>query len=109
MLLMRFQVEGPVIFETLKVSIVGMTSVAFEHVSHEEIEGHIDHGRGKKNRVGGDDVVQVPGNATGQEADGDNGDAQSLRKVFADEKLLARAEEATLKPASLNGALGSRC
>ncbi len=107
MLLMRFQAEGPVIFETLQVSIVSVTAIAFEHVAHEEIEGHIDHGGGKENAVCGDDVVQVPRYTAGEKADGDDRDAQSLGKIFADKELLAGAEQAPLKSPSLNGAFGS--
>lgn len=105
--LMRLEVERAMVVETCEVSIVRMAAVALENVADEEEKHHVDHRRSEENRVGGDDVVEVPSDSAGDKSDNDDRDAEPLRKIFANKELLARAQQAGVNTSLRNGAFGN--
>ncbi len=62
MSLMHFQVKLAGRCRVCDAPILGMTSVAFHHFAHREIEHEIDERRGKKNDESGNQPIVEPRN-----------------------------------------------
>jgi hypothetical protein len=60
-----------------------MTTVALQHVSHNEVQDDIDQRCGEQQRECGDYLVVIPCDTTGHKARDDDGNSQPLGKVLA--------------------------
>lgn len=83
--------------------ILSLAAVAHQGVANHCIQDDVDQGGREQNTEGPHQVGVVPGDRAADDADDDEPYAKSLGKVFADEQIDARADQAAPNAVALDG------
>jgi hypothetical protein len=68
-------------------SVNGVAPIALDRVSNQRIKDHIDECCGQKDAKGQEKPMEIPGHATGGEADDHNGHSPPLGEIFPHEEV----------------------
>jgi len=101
----RFQIKRLVRVHFFYASILRLAAVAHQRVADDRVESDIDQRGGEQDAESPKDVGIVPSNRTTDDADDDQPDAETLRKIFADEQIGAGADEAAFDTVAFDGPL----
>lgn len=94
----RFQAKGLVFVQARRLAILGVATIALEHIAHDQVQHDVEQRSGEKERKRSVPVVKVPRHAACGQSDRHNGNPQPLWKILTQKELLAWANEASFKP-----------
>ncbi len=83
--------------------VLGLAAVAHEGIPYDRVKADVDQCGGEQNAESPEDVGVVPGDRAADDADNNEPDAQTLRKIFANEQFGARAGKAAFDAVAFEG------
>src|SRR3954465_12313267 len=96
MAFVRVQIETAVTLELFDTAVLGSAAIARQRDAHHDVQNQVYERGAEQNRKRPKHAVIGPGNAAGNKAEDDQGNAEPLRKILAGVQLAAWAHEAAI-------------